>query len=348
MQIMTRLLMMLLIGVACAGSPKPKPPPPQPPPAPELANIDVYGSRQLDREQVIARWGDQLVELMRAKDDVYLARHEALTTSIRKAGNFAFVDLAVVTYSDDDSPDKKFLTVDLVDAADRERRMKFRPKPAGTFPDPDGLIGLWERYEAKYHELSEKKAIDWDQKCPFWHCLTFGHAELEPFREAFATRVAPHEAALATILREDSRQSARGAAAFLLAHLASGDRVVELMVPAIDDASMLVRNNAMRVLAVMAQNHPNVAIPLDPVLGALHYPTTTDRNKASAILEGMARRPEHHAAIKARAGAVLVDMLALRQPNNRDFAYLILKHISGRDLGEHAIAAWRAWLASSP
>jgi hypothetical protein len=41
---------------------------------------------------------------------------------------------------------------------------------------------------------------------------------------------------------------------------------------------------------------------------------------------------------------MLVDMLALRQPNNHDFAYLILKTISGRDFGEHAVDDWRAWV----
>ena len=340
MQIMTRLLVLLV--VACAGSP-PKPPPK--PAAPELANIDVYGSRQLDREQVIARWGDQLVALMRAKDGDVTTRHEAIKSAIQKAGDFAYVDLALVSYQNGAEDGKSFLTVDLVDVADRDRRMKFRPEPTGTFPDPDGLIDLWERYEAKYYELLEKNAIDWNSdKCPFWHCLTFGHAELVPFRDAFATRVAPHEAALATILREDSRESARSAAAYLLAHLASGERVVELMMPAIDDPSGHVRNSAMRVLAVIAQNHPEVPISLDPILAALHYPATTDRNKAAAIVDGLSHRREHHAAIKVKAGSILVDMLALRQPNNHDFAYLILKRISGRDFGEHAIAAWRAWL----
>lgn len=40
----------------------------------------------------------------------------------------------------------------------------------------------------------------------------------------------------------------------------------------------------------------------------------------------------------------LVEMLALKQPNNHDFAYRILKQVSGRDLGEHAVESWRAWL----
>jgi hypothetical protein len=46
----------------------------------------------------------------------------------------------------------------------------------------------------------------------------------------------------------------------------------------------------------------------------------------------------------APTGDILVDMLALRQPNNHDYAWRILKTLHGDDLGEHAIDAWRAWV----
>lgn len=46
----------------------------------------------------------------------------------------------------------------------------------------------------------------------------------------------------------------------------------------------------------------------------------------------------------ARAGPTLLKLLALEQPNNHDFAYQILKQVSGQDFGEHEVARWRAWL----
>ena len=331
------LLVALLMLVACAAKPPPAPPRP---PAPELAQIDVYGSRILDRERVLARWGDALVELLRAPPDDERV-YDVIEAEIRAAGDFAFVHVGVTSYSDGG----RFLSIDLVDTADRERRMRFRVPPTGQLPDPDGLVALWLQYEAKYHELSNRNAIDFTTGCRFWHCLApFGHPALVPYAEAFATRVPTAEQALARVLRDDARDEHRAAAAFLLAHLASGERVVELMVPAIDDPSTHVRNNAMRVLSVMAHEHPEVAIPLDPVLVALNYPTSLDRNKASAILAGLAKQPAYHEPIRLRAGEILVDMLALRQPNNHDWAYRILKEISGRDLGEHDVAAWRAWI----
>ena len=42
--------------------------------------------------------------------------------------------------------------------------------------------------------------------------------------------------------------------------------------------------------------------------------------------------------------ATLLAMLRLQQPNNHDFAYLILKAISGQSYGERDYSAWEAWL----
>jgi hypothetical protein len=340
-------LLFAVLLLACGHAAKPPPGEPRPP-APELAQIDVFGSRQLDRETVIARWGDRLVELIRAMDGGEFPGElkDAVEAEIRAAGTFAFVDLGVIGYFE---PKKTYVTIDLVDEADRDRRMTFSAEPTGELPDPDGLIALWGEYQDKVMTMLSTGAIKPAKaECPFWHCITFAHESLTSYRDAFAKRVPPVERELAAVLRDDNRRDHRAAAAFLLAHIASGERVVELMLPAIRDPDEIVRNNSMRVLALIADGHPEIAIPVEPILDALQFPTTTDRNKAAAILEGITRRdnldPAVRGAIVARVGTTLVDMLALRQPNNHDYAYQILKHLSGKDLGEHAVDAWREWL----
>ena len=348
------LVLVLASFAACGGGgrgPEPGAPVASPPPATkaspaELDRIDVFGSKRLGRDEVLARWGDRLAELVRRGpgDDALWQKKTALEAEIGAAGDLAFVDLAIVGYH---AGQGAYLTVDLVDAEDRARRMRFGPEPTGTPLDPDGLIALWREYEEKMWKLMDEGAVrSVVEKCPFWHCITFAHESLIPYRDAFAKRVQPVERELAAVLREDRRAVHRAAAAFLLAHLPSGERVVELMLPSITDPDALVRNNAMRVLAMIAREHPEIPIPLAPILEALHFPTTLDRNKAAAIIEGITRRgvtAEVRAQILGAAGDVLVDMLALKQPNNHDFAYLILKHLAGRDLGEHAVDAWRAW-----
>jgi hypothetical protein len=342
---MMRLALALVLLVACGGgrtSPRATPASPARSSPAELERIDVFGSRKLGRDAVLSRWGDRLAQLVRHPEQ--LEGKGELEAQIAAAGDFTFVDLAIVTYP---PPAGTYLTVDLVDAEDRARRMKHAPAPTGTHADPDGLLALWDEYQPKALGMMMDGTVKpGAEKCPFWHCFTFAHESLILYRDAFARRVPAVERALVTVLREEKRDDRRAAAAFLLAHLPSGQRVVELMLPSITDPSVLVRNNAMRVLAMTAMHHPEIAIPVTPILEALHFPSTLDRNKASAILAGITRREptaEVRAQILAGAGELLVDMLALKQPNNHDFAYQVLKQISGRDLGEHAIDAWRAW-----
>jgi hypothetical protein len=333
----------LTLLVACHTA---KPPPPAPP-DPSLERFDVFGSRQLSRDQVIARWGAPLAKMMAALEqgdqDGAMAIGEQILVELRAAAALAHADFDVITYF---QPRATYVTLDLVDEADRAARMTFLAAPTGQVPDPDGLLALWGEYEDAMWPVLEKTGGAGDPACPAWHCITFGDPTLTPYAQAFEARVPAQEAALAQVLAEDADEVDRARAAFLLAHLDDGDRVVELELPAFRDPSPLVRNNAMRVLAIMADQHREIAIPLPPVLEAIRFPTTTDRNKAAAILAGLATRPEHHDAIADGAGEVLVEMLGLRQPNNHDFAYQILKAISGQGLGERDLDAWRRWLSS--
>ncbi len=330
---MSRLIWLVILA-ACSGKPAVRPAPP------EMANLDVYGSAVLDREHLIARYRDPLVLAIREPD---LLR--ALAERIAKDGDFAYAEFSQITYYD---PERTFTTLDLVDRRDAARRMTYVSVPSSReHADPDGLIAAWnDDYEPKFMAHLKDNTLDFKAPCPFWHCLGFGNAELEPFRDRFAASVPAHEAELAAILLEDSRMTWRATAAFLLAHLASGPRVVELMLQRIRDPEALVRNNTMRVLALIAIDHPEVDIPVGPILDVLELPSTLDRNKASAVLSGLVKREANRATIRARGGATLVAMLALGQPNNHDFAYKILKTLAGKDLGEHDLAAWRAWLAS--
>jgi hypothetical protein len=54
-----------------------------------------------------------------------------------------------------------------------------------------------------------------------------------------------------------------------LEHRASGPRVIEHLLPAIRDSHVLVRNNAMRVIGMSVQGHPELVISIEPFLDAL-------------------------------------------------------------------------------
>lgn len=321
---------MLAVVSACSAAPAR----PTSPWAPELEGVDVFGSTQIDRDRLLARWGGELTRIVRNVDaapDAVPADKQDLEAKLRAVPGIAYAQVSIVTSFE---PKRTFVTVDLVDEADRARRMAFSPAPSGTHDDPDGLIALWDEYEATVTTLLvEGKVSPTTTECPFWHCISFEHASLARYQDAFATRVPAAADALASILRDDADEERRGSAAFLLAHLPSGPRVVELEAPAIYDSSDLVRNNAMRVLSEIALRHPELPIPLAPVLAALWFPATTDRNKALLILDAIARHADDQTkrAIRTTSGDVLAQLAAMRWPTIAETARSVLGQVQGAD-----------------
>ncbi|WP_437980152.1 HEAT repeat domain-containing protein [Sorangium sp. So ce117] len=376
------LLMTALALPACDGSAAPEvasaPPPPPPaaapspptsatpaasaapaaPPAaplPVLKGVDVYGTDRFDGAWVKTRFGDVLKRFFGTEDEaerkalakemveVILAEHKAI----------GWIELSPIIYYDRGGVLKAYVTVDVVERRDMKKRLTFGPQPKGDFEDPAGLLAAWKDYQDTYFRLMyEKKAIGPERAaCPAFHCLGgYEHEKLRPYGERFVNDVPPNEDKLIRIFGADKDPEDRGAAAFLLAHIKDGEKLVSLMLPMLNDPDALVRNNAMRVVAHVAMSHHDVPIPLTPFLKALDGPTTTDRNKAAAVTWGLIDRPEGtklYAQVITEAGPTLLKLLKLEQPNNHDFAYLILKKVSGKDFPERDYAAWEKWLAAA-
>lgn len=165
-----------------------------------------------------------------------------------------------------------------------------------------------------------------------FHCaLGFGHPDVQDAESQFIEKTPKQFAAVRRVLEEDADEKARAAAAFVLAYGKTRREVVDALVPAMDDPSSLVRNNAVRVLMMTQDGADEPLVPIDARLKTLQYPETTDRNKAGygllALLkryEGRPDRAEIHRRVRADAGKTLEAMAALQQPNNRDPAREIL------------------------
>ena len=317
------------------------------PAEPVVAAIDLYGTSQIAVADIEDRVGAAIREMVRLRatdQDLSKSLKDEIVRTVESMGDFAWVGLGVVTYF---QPEAVYVTVDVVDASEGETRMPFHDAPTGdVMEDPADLVAAMTAYLDTGFEMMRSGEIKPARvECPAYHCVFgFEHPRLEPFGDRFANEVPEHHDDLVTLLESSSDPEQRAQSAFLLAHLPDGDEVVDLMIPAILDPDATVRNNAMRVLSEIAWRHPEVEIPVDPILTALTFPATTDRNKASAILAGLAEREKYRDAIVGRAGPVLLEMLRLRQPNNHDFAYKILKSVSGKEFGERDYASWQAWL----
>jgi hypothetical protein len=306
--------------------------------------VDLYGTVRFTAEELRRELGEPFEKWLLPQEEAEDRRLRGLIEARFKALGFAWGRASAIGYFRPHGMEY-FVTLDVVEPEDAARRLSFGEAPQAELADVDGLCADWWAYQEKGFRLIRDKAITPARPaCKAFHCLfDFNHPELARFGTRFDEGVPAHEEALVAILRQAKDDRLRAAAAFLVAHLADGNEVVRLLLPSLRDPSGLVRNNAMRVLQDIAHHHPEIPVPIEPALEALDGPETTDRNKALAMVAGLAQRPEHHAAIRAR-GATLVRLLRLQQPNNHDFAWEILKKISGKSFGERDYAAWESWL----
>lgn len=312
-----------------------------------LAAIDVFGSRRVSNDEIIAASGLAAGGTVVFPSPELFDQLEAAKRRLTERYHFALVEVSPISYFGD-NPDagKVFITIDVVDADDTGR-LVFAPKPSKSTADPAGLVAAWLDYEAAVWPLHASGAYKGPHTCKGgMHCaLGFNHPDLEHREDLFIAKVPDHVAELTAVLRDDRDDKRRAAAAFLLPYARDRQQVIDALVPSIDDASELVRNNVMRVLVMIQQKADAVVVPLPAVLRAMHFPTTTDRNKAAYMLAEIATRApaEDRVRIEREVGDVLVAMAAMKQPNNRDPAVKILQALSGEDHGNDA-AAWRLWL----
>lgn len=354
-----RLLLVLLIAAACSGPP---PPPSASAPVPaaaaaaptRFAAVDLYGSERFTAEALLAPVAARFADFERAwfvDPASALPVKQQLERDLAEQADLAAVSFSIIEYYRPGRP--SYLTIDVVERGDAARRLTFASPAADAadLPDPEGLLARYAEYEAKGFALLRDGATLVDpvaDRETFHAVFGFAHPELAPYRAPLLDGARRHVDELAELLRRDRDPRRRGLAAFLLAFTTDGARVVRELAPACRDASPFVRNNALRVFAEMARHHPEVELPLAPILAALDGPETTDRNKAAAILEPLSRRSELQATIRRSAARTLVAMVALQQPNNRDFAGAILRIVSGASYATEDLAAWRAWLAAQP
>lgn len=314
----------------------------------QLAAVDVYGTELLDASSIRADFGAELTAIVdaRIEGDFNEAQEieRELVSELEQRGEFATVEFSLIRYFQRDVP--YYLTIDVVEQEDADRRLPFREPPQGQFDDPGGLLGLWAEYEEDFRALIGSGALK-TGPCEVFHCLAaFGaNPDLQPYLAKFDTGVREHEDALYQVALSDRIEQRRARAIFLLAHSDDADQLLDLLGRAIYDSSSTVRNNAIRVLAEMARENPDRPYPTEALIAAMDFPTATDRNKAAWAVVQLAGSSRHRAEIESLAVPHALQMLKLEQPNNHDPAYELVKALSGHDYGPRNYKAWESWYA---
>jgi len=329
-------------------SPQKMTPAPVEDPKPYVSSLAVFGSSRLNETILRQTLGKELDEWL-AKgvkgDETALDMELKLAKKVKDKFGLAFSEWTVMQFFEENDL-AIHITLDVVEKADIQRRMPFKPAPTEQIKDPEGLLAAWRDYEETALDLVEAGAINPDtEKCPAVHC-PFGHShkKLKRFEKLFSEGVKKNEKALVEVLNKSKNMDDRASAAYLLAYLNDPGKVATVLIPAIKDPEPLVRNNTLRVLGDIAEKNKEVILPIKPFLEALEFPRTSDRSKAIFVVMMMSTGSQQVREEILKSGVpALLAMLKGNQPDQRDFSHNILRKISGKEFPVTDYLAWNNW-----
>lgn len=323
--------------------------------------IDVYGVEPGLSEDIIKNYGtlvgdieSQFIKEMikisnGGKDDyiekVVLPKKTHLINEIKKHYNFAFVQFDTILYPNDENT---HTTIEVITQNDKNR-LRFIPSPKKVQSTPKLKHDLVDKM-VKFHDKSMNLLVNNQlnsivTKCPVYHCLPgFNHPELKDSFTLLTHQAPKEKALLINTIGHDPLPERRVAAVYLVGYLDDPHEIISLLTKHVMDSDDGVRNSAMRVIAETMRKAKIDEINVKPFLELLDSPYDTDRNKALYVLLSAANLPLSKQLIIRDGSKQLMALLQLKQPNNHDMAYALLKNISGKDFGSQNIDAWKKWI----
>lgn len=323
--------------------------------------VDVYGEDDKRSEVIIKKYAKAVSTIETAimskfseqvdhpeliKIEKLTKKKKALIEQIKKEGGYLFVNFDTVMY-----PGNKqlFTTIEVIKQND-PNRLRFvdstanhQDKPIKHKPD---LIDEMTRFSRLTISIGmNRKPGDKPELCPVYHCIGgFSHPQLKPYLSRFNTGVIKEKKLILETLKNDPSIERRESAIFLIGHLRDPHEIISLLTPYITDKDSAIRNNAMRVIGTTLLKSHILEMDVTPLLALLDSPYDTDRNKSLWILYSLVDSEANKRSVINKGGNQLIELLKLKQINNHEIAYLVLKKVSGKDFGEYNIAGWKNWL----
>lgn len=327
---------------------------------PNTNNFDIYGVSPALQEQIFSLCKEDIQEYVRLSQKIKLSmelnefmikRHEVEQSIIKKVntlGDFSVATISTISYPKNQTT---YSTLDLVQKTDSNRlpksptrnEIKISKKSEGL----KNLFQVWNNYNKRVLTLINQNKLDMKvRSCPVIHCA-WGFDENEQKNDVPKLKegAAKYKKQLIEIIKYSNNDEERGEAIFILANTKDYHEIVNLMISLTNDHSEVVRNNSMRVLGAITSKYDVPNLDIHRILLALNYPNVTDRNKASYVLWDIIRKDKStHPLVIKESGTTLINLLKLKQPNNHDYAYLILKEISQQSYAENDYERWQQWL----
>ena len=328
-----------------------------------IEGFDIFGVDDKTQQKIISTCSEMIVEYSDVSKKVHFtekppsekdvnhmkALEKKIIAKVKQLGDFEVVKISVVYYPTEQT---QFATLDLVRIGDIERmpkkQMVVAKKKSVKSKELAQLFTVWNTYDDNNNRLLIRNQYDsTKKKCPVMHCTWgFDAVERKEILPKLQKGVAKHKKELMDIVKNTSLNEAeREQSVFILANDTNYQEMASFLINFTDDPSEGVRNNTMRVLAAIAAKHKIKDLDISRIFKALNYPYVTDRNKASYVLLGVVQNdPSTHATVIMQSGQSLLELLKLKQPNNHDFAYSILRVLSNKNYGERDYKHWEQWI----
>lgn len=329
--------------------------------------VDIYGAEASHAEIILAKYASQVSTIQSAIDkeeilgeingkentrkiEQLCAKKALLIENIKKEGDFLFVYISTTTYPGEKN---KYTTIQVIEKKQRSRLSFVNPaennNDSNKIQPKKDLIDEMIAYDKlAFHLIRTSKLNGMDMECPVYHCVVgFNHPKLAPYLNLFNVGVIKEKALILDTINQDANPERRAAAAFLIGHFSNPKEIISLLLPHVNDKNASVRNNVMRVIGATMDKAKISQIDVRPFLNLLNSPYGTDRNKASWVLFTASGTALSRSLIIQNGKDNLLAMLRLKQPNNHEPAYYILKKISGKAYGKYDIDAWDKWLTSA-
>jgi hypothetical protein len=324
--------------------------------------VDIYGANKIHSEKILREYTKQVIEIeselakqrgyfnLTGKEDIQKIeeiqiKKDRLAEGIKKKVGVLYLAFHTTIY-----PNKKYLytTIEVIEKTDPERLAFVHPNNNNTIHlKQTDLIAKMQKYETLGWKLSDSKQLAIKNLiCPAYHCIFgFNHPKLKPYLSIFNRGVIKEKTKILKVLNNDPDPERRAAAAFLLGHFENPEEIISILSKYINDDNELVRNNVIRVMGETIEKAQINHIDVDPFLNLLNSPYGSDRNKAVSLLASAPLDKKSRLLIIHKGQEDLLALLQLKQPNNHDWAYLLLKKISGKNYSEYDISAWERWFS---
>ncbi|KTC64809.1 Uncharacterised protein (plasmid) [Legionella adelaidensis] len=323
--------------------------------------VDIYGERNKNFDAGILKFRKQISEIEEKSHKLMiepnLTKKEQseleklltdkilLSEKIRRLYGFLYVGFASVYYA----PGKLNTTIEVISRETPERFNYFGPEYLNEIVEnKDDIIEKAQNYYQTGGLLFVNNKLVQDQNCQAFHCLWgFASKELKPYKQQFYDAISHNKNYIIEVLKESSIPHRKTGALILIGFFPDPQEIIHLASLSVNDGNEEVRNMAMRIIGTTLEKVKVNDLDPRPYLSLLNSPIVTDRNKALLVLFHLAQSKPSAEIIIKEGGSKLLELLALKQINNHNPAYMVLRQLSGKEYGEYDLAAWENWLKTS-